>query len=105
LEGSFDLIVSNPPYVASGDIATLAREVREHDPHHALDGGADGLTAYRAIAADAPRLLSAHRHLVLELGTGQERDVAELLASEGLAIAATRHDLSGITRAIAARKS
>jgi release factor glutamine methyltransferase len=105
LEGPFDLIASNPPYVASADIATLAREVREHDPRHALDGGADGLTAYRAIAADAPRLLSADGHLVLEIEAGQERDVAKLLASEGLAIAATRPDLSGITRAVAARKS
>jgi release factor glutamine methyltransferase len=105
LEGPFDLVVSNPPYIATSDIATLAREVREHDPRHALDGGADGLTAYRAIAADAPRLLSAHGHLVLEIGAGQEPDVAKLLTSEGLAIAATRPDLSGITRAVAARKS
>jgi release factor glutamine methyltransferase len=105
LEGPFDLVVSNPPYVASSEIATLSREVREHDPRHALDGGADGLTAYRAITADAPRLLSAHGYLVLEIGTGQERDVTKLLASEGLAIAAARPDLSGITRAVAARKS
>ena len=102
LEGRFDLVVSNPPYVASADIATLAREVREHDPHLALDGGFDGLAAYRAIAADAPRLLRRGGHLVAEIGAGQEPAVGELFAAEGLAIVGARHDLSGIARAIAA---
>jgi release factor glutamine methyltransferase len=105
LKGPFDLVVSNPPYVASADIATLAREVREHDPHHALDGGADGLAAYRAITADAPRLLRPAGFLVVEIGAGQEHTVSELFAAAGLAIAGTRHDLSGIVRAIAARKA
>ena len=59
LAGPFDLVVSNPPYIATGEIAALAREVRDHDPRLALDGGADGLAAYRAIAADAPRLIPA----------------------------------------------
>ena len=103
LDGPFDLIVSNPPYIASAEIATLAPEVREHDPRLALDGGADGLGAYRAIAADAPRLLAPSGHLIVEIGAGQERAVADLFAAEGLAIVATRHDLSGIARAIAAR--
>ena len=102
LEGSFDLVVSNPPYVASADIGTLAPEVREHDPRHALDGGADGIAAYRAIAADAPRLLKPGGHLVVEIGAGQERAVNGLFAARGLAIAETRHDLSGIPRALAA---
>ena len=53
MRGGFDLIVSNPPYIATGDIAALAPEVRDHDPRRALDGGADGLAAYRAIASDA----------------------------------------------------
>ena len=104
LEGPFGLVVSNPPYVASADIAGLAPEVRDHDPRHALDGGADGLAAYRAIAADALRLLKPAGHLVVEIGAGQEREVGELFAAAGLAIAGTRHDLSGMARAIAARK-
>jgi release factor glutamine methyltransferase len=104
LEGPFDLVVSNPPYVASAEIAALAREVRDHDPCQALDGGADGLAAYRAIAADAPRLLGPAGHLVVEIGAGQQRQVSELFAAAGLAIAGTRHDLAGMARAIAAKK-
>jgi len=103
LDGPFDLVVSNPPYIASANIATLAPEVREHDPHLALDGGADGLAAYRAIAADTPRLLAPSGQLIVEIGAGQERAVTGLFAAAGLAITATRHDLSGIVRAIAAR--
>jgi release factor glutamine methyltransferase len=102
LGGSFDLVVSNPPYIVTSQIGTLARDVRGHDPRLALDGGADGLAAYRAIAADAPRLIGGG-HLVVEIGAGQQRDVEFLLAEKGLAIAAIRHDLSGIARAVAAR--
>ena len=58
LDGGFDLVVSNPPYVESGAIASLPPDVRDFDPHLALDGGPDGLAAYRAIAADGPRLLA-----------------------------------------------
>lgn len=104
LTGPFDLIVTNPPYVASADIATLERDVRGHDPRRALDGGADGLAAYRAIAADAPRLLAPGGLLVVEIGAGQQRDVEFLLTNAGLAIAAVRHDLSGIARALAVRR-
>ena len=105
LHGPFDLVASNPPYIASADIASLAREVSEHDPRHALDGGADGLDAYRAIAADAPRLLAPASHLIVEIGAGQQRAVEELFTQKGLAITAVRHDVSGTARAIAARKS
>jgi release factor glutamine methyltransferase len=101
LKGPFDLVVSNPPYIASGEIATLAREVREHDPLPALDGGADGLDAYRALAADAARLIGTG-HLVVEIGAGQQRDVEFLFGEKRLAIAGLRHDLAGIARAIAA---
>lgn len=104
LAGPFDLIVSNPPYVASADIATLAREVREHDPRHALDGGADGLAAYRAIAADTPRLLAPGGYLVIEIGAGQQHDVEFLLTQAGLVIERAKHDLSGTARAIAAAR-
>jgi release factor glutamine methyltransferase len=104
LRGPFDLVVSNPPYIASGEIAGLAREVRDHDPLGALDGGPDGLTAYRAIAAEAPRLLVPGGHLVVEIGAGQQADVERLFVAAGLEIAATRHDLSGIPRAVAAKR-
>jgi release factor glutamine methyltransferase len=101
-EGAFDLVVSNPPYIASADIAALSPDVREYDPHHALDGGPDGLAAYRTIAAIAPRLLRPAGRLVVEIGAGQENAVSELFAHNGLAITAARHDLSGILRALAA---
>jgi len=102
LEGPFDLVVSNPPYVASGDIARLSREVREHDPRGALDGGRDGLNAYRRIAADAARLIGGG-HLVVEIGASQEGDVTAAFAEKGLAVTLFRHDLSGKVRALAAR--
>ena len=102
LAGGFDLVVVNPPYIASGDIAALPPEVR-HDPRLALDGGADGLAAYRAIAADARRLLAPTGHLVVELGFGQEAAVTALLHEAGLASLPARRDLSGIPRALTAR--
>lgn len=102
LRGPFDLVVSNPPYVATGDITALAPEVRDHDPLRALDGGADGLDAYRAIATDARRLIGTGL-LVVEIGAGQQPDVESLFATAGLAIAAIRPDLSGMARALAAR--
>jgi release factor glutamine methyltransferase len=101
LDGSFDLVVANPPYIATGDIAALAPEVR-HDPPRALDGGVDGLACYRTIAADARRLLKPTGYLVLELGAGQSEAVAELLHAAGLAPLPARIDLNGIPRALAA---
>jgi release factor glutamine methyltransferase len=103
LEGPFDLIVSNPPYIRSGDIAALAPDVRDYDPVLALDGGADGLVAYRTIAADARRLLAPAGRLMVELGRGQEGDVAALFAAGGLTISGpARKDLSGFSRALSA---
>lgn len=98
----FDLVVSNPPYIVTADIATLEREVREHDPHLALDGGADGLDAYRAIAAALPGLLAPGGRAVLELGAGQEEAVAALLRAHNLAPTPAYRDLAGIPRAIVA---
>ena len=80
LKGPFDLVVANPPYVARHEIATLAPEVRVFDPRLALDGGPDGLAAYRAIAVGARELLSPDGILVLELGIGQLEAVEHLLA-------------------------
>lgn len=101
LVGPFDLIVANPPYVASGDIARLQAEVRDFDPRRALDGGPDGLAAYRAIAGDAQRLLAPGGVLVLELGAGQRDAVVSLTAAAGFALTACRDDLSGVPRAAA----
>jgi release factor glutamine methyltransferase len=98
-----DLVVSNPPYVATADIAMLAPEVRDHDPRAALDGGPDGLAAYRAIAADAARLLAPGGHLIVEIGAGQAGDVAALLAAQGLSVAPARADFAGTPRALHAR--
>ena len=102
LAGPFDLIVSNPPYVARGEIARLEPEVRDYDPKVALDGGEDGLDAYRAIAAAAPRLLAPDGRLIVELGAGQELSVRTLFTNTGLAIVTVRNDLSGIPRALVA---
>jgi release factor glutamine methyltransferase len=105
VEGPFDLIVSNPPYVARGEIASLAPEVRDYDPALALDGGADGLDAYRAIAAAARRLLAPNGSLIVELGAGQERAVGTLLTEAGLTVGHVRKDLAGIPRALGASRS
>jgi len=104
LAGPFDLVVSNPPYVATGDIAGLAPEVRNFDPRIALDGGTDGLNFYRAIAAGAPTLLKPGGALVVELGAGQAQPVAGLFAAAGLAPLPARADLSGMPRALVVRK-
>jgi release factor glutamine methyltransferase len=104
LRGPFDLIVSNPPYIATGDIATLAAEVRDHDPRLALDGGADGFDYYRAIAATAPALLKPAGALVVELGEGQAHAVTALFAAAGLEACQPSIDLGGVPRALVARR-
>jgi release factor glutamine methyltransferase len=101
LAGRFDLIVSNPPYIASHEFELLAPEVWR-EPRIALDGGIDGLAAYRAIAADAPRLLASGGALVLEVGVNQAAPVASLLARGGLAPQAPKFDLAGGPRAVVA---
>ncbi len=98
--GPFDLIVSNPPYIAHDDIAGLAPEVRAHDPLLALDGGADGLDVYRAIAGEARRLLAPGGHLIVELGLGQDAPVGALFTKAGLTVSPARADLAGIPRAL-----
>jgi release factor glutamine methyltransferase len=104
LDGPFDLLVSNPPYVARNEIAALPPEVRDFDPHRALDGGTDGLAGYRAIAGEARRLLASGGTLVVELGAGQAAAVTSLLSAAGLApISPAWDDLGGVTRALAMR--
>jgi release factor glutamine methyltransferase len=104
LAGPFDLIVANPPYIASGDIATLSPEVRLFDPRLALDGGADGLNVYRAIAAAVPPLLAATGALVVELGAGHAEPVATIFAAAGLVPSPPRPDLNNVPRALVAAK-
>jgi release factor glutamine methyltransferase len=105
LSGGFDLIVSNPPYIRSAEIRCLATEVRDHDPHRALDGGADGLDAYRALLPQAARLLFPGGVLVVEVGYDQSGDVETLMKAAGLTLKGPpRADLAGFRRAIAGRK-
>jgi release factor glutamine methyltransferase len=105
LSGGFDLMVSNPPYIRSADIAGLATEVRDHDPLLALDGGADGLDAYRKLIPQAAERLVAGGVLVVEAGHDQSGDIAELMAAAGLTQdRPAKADLAGICRAVAARK-
>jgi release factor glutamine methyltransferase len=105
LSGGFDLMVSNPPYIRSADIAGLAPEVRDHDPLRALDGGADGLDAYRLLIPQAARLLAPGGALVVEVGHGQSGDVQGLMTAAGLTQAQpAKADLAGIRRAVAGRK-
>jgi release factor glutamine methyltransferase len=94
------VIVTNPPYIRSGDIATLDPEVGIFDPRLALDGGRDGIAAYRSIAADARRIGVPGAHLIAEIGKGQEDAVAALFASAGFVEIACMADLSGIVRVI-----
>ncbi len=100
LEGDFDLIVSNPPYIAEAEIAGLAPEVRLHEPRAALSGGADGLDAYRRIARSAGRFLAARGRMLLEIGPSQAATVRGILAAGGLKVVSIRQDLDGRDRVI-----
>jgi release factor glutamine methyltransferase len=105
LAGPFDLIVSNPPYIRSAEIADLAPEVRDHDPPLALDGGPDGLDAYRRLIPQAVRLLLPGGALVVEVGYDQSGDVGGLMVAEGLTLErSAKADLAGIRRAVGGRK-
>jgi len=102
LSGRFDLIVANPPYIPAEEIATLSREVAGHDPRRALDGGADGLAAYRRIAAEAVDFLDPGGHLLVEIGPSQAEAVFGLFRSAGLIVAedGVLFDLAGRARCI-----
>jgi len=105
LSGALDLIVSNPPYIGSADIAGLPVEVRDHDPLLALDGGADGLDAYRMLIPQAARLLAPDGALVVEAGHGQSGEIQGLIDAAGLTCERPpKADLAGIRRAVAGRK-
>ena len=104
LAGPFDLIVSNPPYVATADIDQLPPEVRLFDPQDALDGGSDGLQYYRPLAATATRLLAQNGIMVVELGKDQAEPVAAIFATASLASGGLHPDLSGVPRALVAER-
>ena len=101
LAEKFDLIVSNPPYIAHDEIAQLALDVKNYDPHLALDGGPDGLYAYHAIASNAARYLNEGGVVVVEIGAEQAPDVKSIFATHGFKLAGQRDDLSGHVRALA----
>jgi release factor glutamine methyltransferase len=103
LDGAFDLIVSNPPYIAAAEMGALASEVRDHEPSLALTDGGDGLGAYRRIAAAAPHLLVPGGRLLVEIGPGQAHAVAEIFRAAGLVLDQVRADMDTRERVIAAR--
>jgi len=101
----FDVVLSNPPYIPSADIAALEPEVRDHEPRAALDGGPDGLDAYRALSTRITRLLRPGGHAILEIGIGQAEAVCGLLEGGNLQVLRTVKDLAQIPRAIVARRN
>ncbi len=102
-EGPFDLLVSNPPYIESAAVEGLMPEVADHEPRLALDGGADGLAAYRIIAAASPTLVVSGGWAIVEVGEGQAPEVASLFRTAGLSPRPPRRDLGGIERVVPAQ--
>ncbi|WP_235919410.1 peptide chain release factor N(5)-glutamine methyltransferase [Aureimonas psammosilenae] len=100
VEEPVGLIVSNPPYIPTAEIAALSREVRDHDPILALDGGADGLQSYRRIAKDSGRVLATDGEIALEIGAGQGADVENIFAAQGFELIRRASDLGGVERAL-----
>lgn len=96
----FDLIVSNPPYITTADLASLQPEVRDFEPCLALDGGADGLDAYRSLTATATKHLNPGGWLLLEVGAGQSDDVTSMLVKAGFDAIVTIPDNAGIQRVV-----
>jgi release factor glutamine methyltransferase len=100
----FDMIVSNPPYIPTADIATLAAEVKNYDPAAALDGGADGYDSYRRISELAPELLQNGGYILLEAGIGQAEKIADIFCNHKLKLINIVPDLNGISRCIILQK-
>jgi release factor glutamine methyltransferase len=100
IDDRFDLVVSNPPYILTADIEGLAPEVSRFEPHLALNGGADGLVAYRIIMASLPRLLKPGAAFALEVGLGQAEAVIAMAEAAGLSTTEPRRDLAGIPRVV-----
>lgn len=102
VSGSFDAIISNPPYIPAAEIPSLMPEVRDHDPLRALDGGEDGLTCYRFLIPKLPAFLKPNAFVIFEVGTGQANDVAALLSQNGFSGLSKHKDLGGIERCVMA---
>ena len=102
-KAQFDLLVSNPPYIASAEIATLEPEVKDFDPRAALDGGADGLDFYRRLAAEAKPFLKPDGKLMVEFGDGQADDLKKIFAAEKWIVEAVQEDYSHRARILVAR--
>ncbi len=102
--GTFDMIVSNPPYVRTGEMEELQPSVRNFEPHLALDGGLDGLDFYRSIIEKYSKALKPEGLMALEFGMGQGDDVCRLLEANGFEILQRKKDFGGIERAVMARK-
>lgn len=102
--GHFDLILSNPPYIASAEIETLSADVAAYDPPLALDGGEDGLAAYRKIAAGAGRVLASGGAILVELGANQADEVASIFHAAGFGPVNLRRDLCGRSRVLVAER-
>ncbi|MDB5736174.1 MAG: Release factor glutamine methyltransferase [Alphaproteobacteria bacterium] len=100
-DGPFDLVFSNPPYIPSGDIESLALDVSRFEPRGALDGGPDGLDAYRALGTLLPRILSPGGHALLEIGIGQANSMERLFPE--LELVRIAPDLAGIPRCVVLR--
>ena len=100
----FDVIVSNPPYVGQDEFPALAKDVRDHEPRLALDGGPDGLAVYRRLIAEAPAYLEPGGWLLVEIGATQEAAVRGLFEQNGLAVERTLKDLAGHPRVMVGRK-
>jgi release factor glutamine methyltransferase len=98
--GRFDLVVANPPYIRTGDLSGLEPEVRDHEPHLALDGGPDGLAAFRAIASGAEARLETGGTVAVEIGRGQGDKVADLFTGSGFGPPRRVSDLAGIERVL-----
>ena len=103
--GTFDVVISNPPYIPTEEISKLDKEVREYDPKIALDGGIDGLDAYRRLVKDTPVLLEKGGLLVFEIGIGQEKAVLELAKKQGFEFVMSVPDLNKIIRCLVFKKS
>ena len=99
----FDLIISNPPYIPSAEIETLQPEVRDFDPHAALDGGADGLDFYRRLAAEARSFLKTNGKIMLEFGDGQADTIKKIFENEKWIVEAVKEDYSQRARVLAAK--
>ena len=104
IRGQYGMILSNPPYIKSADIATLDTEVKDYDPMLALDGGADGYRDYKKLAERIPSWLKDGGYVLLEVGINQAEDVAQIFQEKGLSLCEIAKDLSGINRCVILKK-